>query len=175
MCLTGIACPWARVAAAGCTCAARAVSICAETSCVDLCRLFQVQCRHPSWLQGAAATTSHVAAPEVPVTLHSLQLMVENLAGGLGHHKLYKSFHPAHRLPALPGGGTQTTSTASAASDGASPTLPGQAQLKESLQAAVAASTGQVSALEAHYSDLLRQLSALSREVCVYVGVGAAQ
>jgi hypothetical protein len=126
-------------------------------------KLYQATC--PSAAQQAVSSLSALGAGELPVRLSALPLSVDNLAEGLGHQKLYGSFRPTAQLPL-----GLTSPGLGASSGGAGPSASsngdhGGAQLQQALEAAVAASSGQVAALEAHYNDMLRTLGALSREV----------
>lgn len=114
-------------------------------------RLFQAGCASSLQLHQSLehAQAGGTWQPSVPVRLTPVDLVVENLAQGLGHHSQYKSFQPFMRLPKTPG-------TAE----------PGQTQGQVSALEAVAAASGQeVVQLEAHCNELLRQLQALSRQV----------
>eukprot|EP00955_Chlamydomonas_euryale_P016122 172214-Chlamydomonas_euryale.AAC.2 len=119
-----------------------------------LFRLFQISST-PAQLKSAMPVQPPV---ELAVTMHGVALTVINLAEGLGHQAAYKTFDPVHQLPSI-----NLAQGSSGGADGLH--VPAHVQLQQSIEAAVNASAQQVSGLEAHFDDVLRQTSRLMHKV----------
>mmetsp|Transcript_26014 Transcript_26014/g.77148 ORF Transcript_26014/g.77148 Transcript_26014/m.77148 type:complete len:309 (-) Transcript_26014:111-1037(-) len=117
-------------------------------------KLFQISST-PAQLKSAMPVQPPV---ELAVTMHGVALTVINLAEGLGHQAAYKTFDPVHQLPSI-----NLAQGSSGGADGLH--VPAHVQLQQSIEAAVNASAQQVSGLEAHFDDVLRQTSRLMHKV----------